>query len=54
MARNVPGVLASFTYVDSAVDAIKAVKAEGRKDLTVYSAAPNHELEAAVGTKREG
>lgn len=51
MARNVPGVLASFSYIDSAVDAIKAVKAEGRKDLTVYSAAPNHELEAAMGHK---
>lgn len=51
MARNVPGVLASFSYIDAAVDAIKAVKAEGRKDLTVYSAAPNHELEAAMGHK---
>lgn len=51
MAKNVPGVLASFSYIDSAVDAIKAVKAEGRKDLTVYSAAPNHELEAAMGHK---
>jgi hypothetical protein len=49
MAKNVPGVLASFSYIDSAVDAIKAVKAEGRKDLTVYSAAPNHEIEAALG-----
>ena len=51
MARNVPGVLASFTYIDSAIDAIKAVKAQGRNDLTVYSAAPNHELEAAMGHK---
>lgn len=51
MAKSVPGVLASFEYIDSAVDAIKAVKAEGRKDLTVYSAAPNHELEAAMGHK---
>lgn len=49
MATTVPGVLASFSYIDSAVDAIKAVKAEGRKDLTVYSAAPNHELEVALG-----
>lgn len=51
MAKHVPGVLASFSYIDSAVDAIRAVKAEGRKDLTVYSAAPNHELEAAMGHK---
>jgi hypothetical protein len=51
MARDVPGVLASFTYIDSALDAIRAVKAEGRTDLTVYSAAPNHELEAALGHK---
>ena len=49
MAKTVPGVIASFEYIDSAVEAIRAVKADGRKDLTVYSAAPNHELDAAVG-----
>jgi hypothetical protein len=49
MAKSVPGVLASFQHVDAACDAIRTLKAEGHHDLTVYSAAPNHELEAAIG-----
>ena len=49
MARkNVPGVLASFVHVDSAVEAISGLKAKGFRDLTVYSAAPNHEIEDAL------
>jgi len=49
MARNVPGVLAAFQHIDAACDAINALRAQGRKDFTVYSAAPNHELEYALG-----
>lgn len=49
MARSVPGVLASFAHIDAACDAIQALRAQGRKDFTVYSAAPNHELEEALG-----
>ncbi|MEP7325051.1 MAG: DUF3341 domain-containing protein [Gemmatimonadota bacterium] len=49
MAATVPGVLATFRYVDSATDAIRTLRRQGRKDLTVYSAAPNHEIEAAMG-----
>lgn len=45
---NVPGVLASFRYVDAAVDAITGLKSKGFRDLTVYTAAPNHEIEAAL------
>jgi hypothetical protein len=49
MARkNVPGVLASFLQVDAAVDAITGLKSKGFRDLTVYTAAPNHEIEAAL------
>lgn len=48
MARIVSGVLGAFKYEDSAVDAIKGLKARGYKDLTVYSAAPNHHLEEAL------
>lgn len=48
MAKTVSGVLASFTQIDAATDAIRALRAQGRKDLTVYSAAPNHEIEAAL------
>ena len=39
MARKtVPGVLASFVHVDSAVEAIHGLKKKGFRDLTVYSA----------------
>jgi hypothetical protein len=49
MARKtVPGVLAAFVHVDSAVEAIRTLRARGHRDLTVYSAAPNHEIEEAL------
>ena len=48
MTKAVPGVLASFKHIDAACDAIRALRAQGRKNLTVYSAAPNHELEEAL------
>jgi molybdopterin-containing oxidoreductase family membrane subunit len=44
----VPGVLASFKYEDAAVEAITGLKAKGFRDLTVYTAAPNHHIEAAL------
>ena len=47
-AKPIPGVLASFAHIDSAVDAIKGLRARGHTDLTVYSAAPNHEIEEAL------
>jgi hypothetical protein len=47
-ARRTPGVLASFAHVDAAVDAIRALRARGLRDLVVYSAAPNHEIEEAL------
>ena len=46
--KAVPGVLASFQHVDAATDAIKGLKARGFRDLTVYTAAPNHEIEDAL------
>ena len=46
--RNVPGVLAAFVHVDAAVDAIRALRARGHRDLTVYTAAPLHEIEEAL------
>ena len=49
MARKpVPGVLASFAHVDAATEAITGLKAKGFRDLTVYTAAPNHEIEDAL------
>jgi hypothetical protein len=49
MARKtVPGVLAAFVHVDAAVEAIRTLQARGHRDLTVYSAAANHEIEEAL------
>lgn len=48
MSKAMSGVLASFKYEDCAVDAIKGLKSKGFKDLTVYSAAPNHHIEEAL------
>jgi hypothetical protein len=46
--RPAPGVLASFVHVDAAVDAIRALRARGHRNVVVYSAAPNHEIEEAL------
>jgi hypothetical protein len=46
--RPVPGVLASFVHIDAAVDAIRALRAMGQRNLVVYSPAPNHEIEEAL------
>jgi hypothetical protein len=50
-ATPAPGVLASFVHVDAAAEAIRAVRALGVRDLTVYTAAPNHEIEEALGQR---
>ena len=47
-SRQVPGVLASFAHVDAAADAVRALKARGHRDLVVYTASPNHEIEEAL------
>jgi hypothetical protein len=47
-AKTVPGVLASFAHVDAAVEAITGLKARGFRDLTVYTASPNHEIEEVL------
>jgi molybdopterin-containing oxidoreductase family membrane subunit len=46
--RRTAGVLASFVHVDAATDAIRALRARGYRNLVVYSAAPNHEIEEAL------
>lgn len=46
--KAVPGVLGSFRHIDAATDAIRALRARGYRDLTVYSSHPNHELEEAL------
>jgi hypothetical protein len=50
-AKRMPGVLASFVHVDAAADAIRALRARGHRKLTVYTAAPNHEIEEALDHK---
>jgi len=47
-ARRAPGVVGSFLHIDSAVDAIRALRAKGYRNLVVYSPAPNHEIEEAL------
>jgi Alternative complex III, ActD subunit len=47
-SRRVQGLVASFLHVDAAADAIRALRAKGYRNLTVYSAAPNHEIEEAL------
>jgi hypothetical protein len=47
-SRRVPGVLASFAHVDAAAEAIRALRAQGHRNMVVYSAAPNHEIEEAL------
>lgn len=51
MGKVVPGVLGSFTQVDAAADAVRALRAQGHRDLTVYSACAQHEIEAALEHK---
>lgn len=51
MAKQIPGVLGSFVHVDAATDAIKTLRTQGHTDLTVYNAAPNHEIEEALEQK---
>jgi len=44
------GLLASFDYVDDAVDAIKELRKAGfSDDLTAYTAYPDHHIEHAMG-----
>jgi ActD protein len=45
----VAGVLASFDHIDAATDAIRSLKSSGHRDLTIYTASPNHEVEEAMG-----
>jgi len=46
--RRTAGVLGSFIHVDAATDAIRALRARGHRNLVVYSAAPNHEIDEAM------
>ena len=43
------GLLASFDYLDSIVDSIHELRKAGFKDLTAFSAFPEHHIEDALG-----
>ena len=47
-SARIPGILGSFVHIDAAVDAIRALRAMGHRDLVVYTPAPNHEIEEAL------
>jgi ActD protein len=42
------GVMGVFYYVDDAVDAVRALRELGRRDVTVLSPVPYHQIEAAL------
>jgi hypothetical protein len=46
------GVVGSFEHLDSLVEAIQAVKAAGYLDFEVFSPAPRHEIEHALGQRK--
>jgi len=43
------GFLASYEYLDSAVDAIHELRKKGFEDITAYAPFPEHHIEAAMG-----
>ena len=43
------GLLASFEYLDSTVDAIRELRKAGFKDLRAYMPYPDHHVEEALG-----
>lgn len=49
MAEKTPGILASFEYLDSTVDAIHDLRKAGFKGLRAYMPYPEHHIEEALG-----
>lgn len=49
MSAPVHALLASYDYLDSAVDAIEGLRKAGFKSLTAYAPYPEHHIEAALG-----
>ena len=43
-----PGIIAAFTEIDSAVEAIEELRRNRFNDLTVYTPTPRHEFEHAL------
>ena len=51
-AAGTATVLGVFAHVDTTVEAIERLKAQGYRDMTVYSPVPVHEIEDAVERDR--
>ena len=51
MSRSHRGILASYDYLDSAVEAIGALRRAGfkKRSITAYAPVPEHDLEHAMG-----
>lgn len=49
MAEKTPGILASFEFLDSTVDAIHELRKAGFKGLRAYTPYPEHHIEEALG-----
>ncbi len=49
MAEKTPGILASFEFLDSTVDAIHDLRKAGFKGLRAYTPYPEHHIEEALG-----
>jgi hypothetical protein len=43
------GVMGVYYYVDDAADAVRALRAGGHADVSVFSPVPHHEIEHALG-----
>jgi hypothetical protein len=48
-AAGVHGVLGVFQYVDDATDVVRALKQAGRRNVSVQSPIPYHEIDEALG-----
>ena len=49
MSTQTRGLLASYEYLDSTVDAIEGLRKAGFKDLKAYAPYPEHHIEHAMG-----
>jgi hypothetical protein len=49
MTTTRQGVLASYDYLDAAVEAVKSLRSEGFEEITAFAPFPEHHLEEALG-----
>jgi hypothetical protein len=49
MSERRSGLLASYDYLDSTLDVIRALRSEGFEEITAFSPYPEHAIEKALG-----